>query len=248
MPEHRKERRLPDGSVALIFNLHEDQIRIFGRHNPEQFQSYRGSIMSGAHSVFSILDTTSQSKVIGIKFRAEGALPFLQFPVTELHNEILSLDQLWGARVYDLYGDLREARTLKERFSLLEQFLLTQLATSHICHPAVPCSLKRLTEAGYTLTVSELSEHVGLSTTRYIQIFGEAVGLTPRQFIRLRRFQRALRLLNDTPSVRGADLALICGYFDQAHFIHDFQSFSGLTPGAYLSLQGEFRNHVPISE
>jgi AraC-like DNA-binding protein len=72
------------------------------------------------------------------------------------------------------------------------------------------------------------------------------VGLAPKVFCRVRRFQRVLRMLHKTTQVDWADVALECGYYDQAHFIHDFQSFCGLTPSAYLAAATPHLNHVPL--
>jgi len=76
----------------------------------------------------------------------------------------------------------------------------------------------------------------------------EAIGLTPKVFCRLLRFQEALRLIENGQWISWTDLALDRGYFDHAHFIHDFQAFSGLTPQAYLAQRSPYRNHVPLPE
>ena len=70
------------------------------------------------------------------------------------------------------------------------------------------------------------------------------VGMTPKRYCRVRRFQRALALANRGRQVDWNRVALDCGYFDQAHFIHDFRSFAGLTPTGYQSARTSFQNHV----
>ena len=70
------------------------------------------------------------------------------------------------------------------------------------------------------------------------------VGLTPKHYCRIRRFQRAVTLANCGRHVDWPQVALDCGYFDQAHFINDFRSFSGLTPTRYLAARTPFQNHV----
>ncbi|WP_420917122.1 helix-turn-helix domain-containing protein [Dictyobacter halimunensis] len=91
-----------------------------------------------------------------------------------------------------------------------------------------------------------IASEVGLSQRHFIQVFGEAVGLTPKLFCRVQRFQALLRSLEYGRPVHWAEAALNCGYYDQAHCIHDFQAFSGLTPSTYLSSRGQFHNHVPL--
>ena len=67
---------------------------------------------------------------------------------------------------------------------------------------------------------------IGISARRFEQLFAEQVGLTPKLFCRIQRFQRVLHLINEQADIDWSDIALSCGYFDQSHFIHDFQSFS----------------------
>ncbi|GHO49295.1 helix-turn-helix domain-containing protein [Ktedonospora formicarum] len=74
------------------------------------------------------------------------------------------------------------------------------------------------------------------------------MGLTPRQFYRVHRFNEVLRLLESDSLVHWADIALTCGYYDQAHLIHDFQAFVGLAPGEYLSQRSIYSHHIPFSD
>ena len=98
----------------------------------------------------------------------------------------------------------------------------------------------------HTRTVAEVTGLIGLSPRRFIQVFSAEVGLTPKLFCRIRRFQRVVRHIAKEERVEWADVAADCGYFDQAHFIHDFRAFSGINPTTYLAQRTEHLNHVPI--
>jgi AraC-like DNA-binding protein len=78
--------------------------------------------------------------------------------------------------------------------------------------------------------VAAVTDRIGLSSRRFIELFRRQVGLTPKVFCRVRRFQHVLRTIHREKDIEWAQIALECGYYDQPHFIHDFQSFSGLTP------------------
>jgi AraC-like DNA-binding protein len=91
-----------------------------------------------------------------------------------------------------------------------------------------------------------VSGAVGLSQRRFIELFNEQVGLTPKVFCRVRRFQHAIRRAHRNRAINWSELAVDCGYFDQAHLIHDFQAFSGLTPAAWAAQRTNHLNHVPI--
>lgn len=249
--QYTKERKLPDGTVELIINLRDDIIPVYDRQNYNQFQTFCGSLLCGAHSETFVIDTSSQTSVIGVHFKPGGAFPFFHLPASELHNTHVSLDTLWGATADELREQLLEATTLKTRFRILEHFLLAHTTYPLVRHPAVAFALKEFQSvAPYTSirTVSDLTGQLGLSQRRFIQIFREEVGLTPKLFCRIQRFQKTLHLIRREQQVKWMDIALSCGYFDQAHFIHDFRAFSGLNPGAYLMQQSEYPNHVPIRD
>ncbi len=247
IPLHNKERRLPDGSASLIVSLRDEQIRIYDRHAPNRFHDCGGIVISGARSEFALIDTACQEEILGVQFRAGGAFPFLALPANELHNEIVSLDILWSGTAVNLREQLLAAGTREMRFQILEQFLLARLAgQSRIIHPAVAFAIKEFQNISYSRNIRQVIEQIGISQTRFIQVFREAVGLTPKQYCQVLRFQAALRTLERGSPVGWTELALNSGYYDQAHFIHDFQVFAGLTPGAYLACRGEHRNHIAL--
>jgi AraC-like DNA-binding protein len=80
------------------------------------------------------------------------------------------------------------------------------------------------------------------------QLFRDEVGLTPKLFCRIQRLRQVLYLLVGKEHVDWMDVALTCGYFDQAHFIHDFRTFAGCTPTAYLEQRGFHPCHVVLPD
>ncbi len=247
-PLHTKERRLPTGTMELVINLRDNALHVSDWQRPDQFQRFRGSLLCGAYAECFVIDTASLASVIGVQFRPGGAFPFVRMPAGELHNTHVSLDTLWGTSASDLREQLLAAATPEARFRLLEQSLLAQVARPLAGHPAVACALQAFQQVPHLRTIADVSGQIGLSQRRFIDVFREAVGLTPKQFCRVRRFQHALRLIEQGQHVEWTALALTCGYYDQAHFIHDFQAFAGLTPTAYLARRSEHRNHVPLRD
>lgn len=245
-PPHTKERVVPTGTMQLIVNLREDELRTYDPHDYRRFKCFGGSLVSGAHSRFVVIDTASQASTVGVHFRAGGAYPFLGLPASELRDADVPLDALWGAKAIGLRDRLVEAQTPEARFRILERALLARGVRPLTHHPAVACALEEFQSTPNTRTVKEVSERSGLSQRRFIGLFREEVGLTPKLFCRIRRFQEAIRLVGSGRRVGLAEVALGCGYFDQAHFVHDFRAFSGTTPTNYLAHHGEHLNHVPL--
>jgi AraC-like DNA-binding protein len=242
---HSKERLLPDGSMELVIDLREDRIRIYDRDNPSRFESRPGSIVVGPHSTFFVIDTESQAAVMGVHFRPGGAFPFVgRRPAGELHNLHVSLEDLWGDEASFLRERLLATPSPDGKFQLLEEALIARAARPLAHHPAVAFALQQLDTGARP--VGSVTEKIGLSQRRFIELFTDQVGLTPKLFCRVRRFQRVLGKIRGRRDVDWTDVALGCGYFDQPHLIHDFQAFSGMTPTSYMSARTEHLNHVPI--
>jgi AraC-like DNA-binding protein len=245
---HKKERLLPDGSMELVVNLNEDLTRVYDPRDTGKFETLSGSVVAGPHSEFFVIDTAEQHTVAGVHFKPGGAFPFLGMPASELRNTMVSLDDLLGALAGQLRERLLQAGTPRAKFWILEQTLLARAAQRLARHPAVAFALNQFHEAPHTRSVADVTGQIGLSAKRFIQVFHEQVGLTPKVFCRIRRFQRALHLTRKGQPVDWAAVAAECGYFDQPHFIHDFRAFSGINPSTYISYRTEHLNHVPLPE
>ncbi len=245
---HAKERILPTGEMQIVINLLEDRSCVYERNETDRCQNFGGSLLSGAHSQYQVIGTAQQASVIGVHFRPGGAFPFLRRPAGELRDTTVSLDALWGRVAIVLRDQLLEATTHQLRFEILEQALLAELTRGFHQHGAVGFALGRFMAAPHVTTMASVSEQIGLSPKRFIQIFRDETGFTPKVFCRIRRFHRALDRMEGRQSVEWANVALDCGYFDQAHFIHDFRAFSGINPSTYLAHRTAHRNHVPLTD
>jgi AraC-like DNA-binding protein len=242
---HARERVLPDGSVELVVSLADSESRVY-EGDPVRGRTFRNGVVAGARSEFLVIDTASQVSVMGVHFKPGGAFPFLSMPASELRNAVVALDDLWGAAAASLRARLLAAATAEAKFRLLEQTLLRQARRPLVRHRAVAYALGELQRGRHARSISDVTDETGLSARRFIQVFSDEVGLTPKLFCRVRRFQRVLRLIHRTAEIDWADVALSCGYFDQAHFIHDFQAFSGINPTTYLAHKTPHLNHVPL--
>ncbi len=245
---HAKERVLPTGQMQIVINLLQDKSCVYDRDDTERCQTFSGSLLAGAHSEYLVISTAMQASVVGVSFKPGGAFPFLRMPAGELRNATVSLDTLWGAAAVDLRDRLLEALTREARIAVLEQVLLAELARGFDQHAAVGFALRQFMAEPHVATVAGVTNQIGLSPKRFIQVFRDETGFTPKVFCRIRRFQQALDCMDGRKSVDWAQVALDCGYFDQAHFIHDFRAFSGINPSSYLAHRTEHRNHVPLVE
>lgn len=243
---YRQERVLPNGAMQLVISLHEENLRVYDRHKADQFQSFPTPLLAGMQSQYAVIDTAPQASMIGMAFNPGGALPFFPCAANELQDAHVPLECFWGRGANDLRDRLLEARTPAGKFQILERFLMVHAVRPLELHPAVAFALSAFQDVPPQKTISQVVNQVSLGSRRFIEVFSESVGLTPKMYCRIRRFQEVLRFLSDGQNVALAEIAPACGYFDQAHFIPDFHDFSGLNPTAYLAHRSEYVNHVSL--
>lgn len=246
-PPHRRERILPSGTVELVVNLRQDEIRIYDEARADSCGRYSGAVVSGTYSKCFVIDPAQHASIIGVHFRPGGATPFLGLPTVELTDRHVDLETLWGPMGVELRERLCAATSAAERFSLLERILIARLRQPPNRSGAVPAALDLFRREFAQLRVRDVARRVGLSQRRFIQAFAAEVGLTPKLYSRVLRCQQARELAGGAQAPDWAQVAAACGYFDQSHLIHDFRSFTGFTPEEYLRRRSEhvMANHVP---
>ncbi len=241
---HALERILPTGAPQLIINLNEDQTRFYDPEALHLYVATSGSVLAGVQSRFQIIDTSEQECVAGVAFKAGGTVPFMRMPAHEASDADVPLESLWGRRrTAALREQLLESDSIDAKLNVLEAVLLETWRPPGL-HPAVNFALTAFDRAPSTTSIAAVTDVIGLSAKRFIERFKIEVGLTPKRYCRIRRFQRALALSGRGGRVDWTRVAVDCGYFDQAHFNHDFRAFAGITPTGYQSGRTLFQNHV----
>ncbi len=247
-PPHRFERLLPSGTVEMVISLKSTTLRCYDPETLALRKSARGPLVSGLHSAFYAVDTEQQFDMIGVHFRPGGAGAVLGLPAGEIEDDDVPLEVVWGGVAEELNERLLEAATPQRRFTILENALARRVRPERRPHAVVRSALRHLEQWDAPIAVGEMAAGVGWSQRRFIRTFQDEVGIPPKIYGRIRRFQGALRRIQAGKSFDWAYLALDCGYYDQAHLIRDFRAFSGLTPGAYARLSDAALVSIPVGE
>jgi AraC-like DNA-binding protein len=228
-----RERVLPTGAMDLVF-----RVDATGR---------AAATVVGPRSASAMLDAPRPFSVIGVHFKPGGGWALFGMPADELRDQSVALDAVWGAAGASVRDRLWEAVTPEERYRILEDALLDRGRGRLRRHPAVEYALGVFDRSAGGAPIGDVVRRTGLSSRRFVELFAHDVGLTPKLFCRIRRFGEVLARLDGRAEVDWAGVALSCGYFDQAHFIHDFRAFSGVTPSTYLR-DRTARLHVAVRD
>ena len=244
----RLEKILPSGTIELVVNLKHNEIHIHDAAQPDRYRSFTGAVFSGTYSRSFVCNALQHEAMLGVHFNPGGAFPFLGTEASELTNAHANLADLWGRSGLELRERLCTATTPQRLFRIMEGTLGDRLNYHSNSGLQMKIALRLFAMGG---NVRDVSQELGFSQRRFIQMFTSHVGLTPKVFCRIQRFQRARVLAEKLDTPHWAKLAVTCGYFDQSHLIKDFQEFAGSTPKVY-SVQQHHKdarlkdNHVPL--
>lgn len=219
---------LPDGCVELILNFGAPfrEVRQDGINELQPLNFLVGQMTRPIH-----ITPTANVDLLGIRFHPGGTAPFIRSPMSELTNRILALGSLDRTFEKDLLAAAYRSANLAERINAVERTLTSQVRD----HAArlMDLTANAVRHHG-NIKIDQLADDAGMSSRQLERRFLQEVGIGPKLFCRILRFQQVFRAVEDN-STSWAAVAVDCGYYDQAHLIRDFQEFAEQTPAVLLA-------------
>lgn len=235
-PPHRREKVLPTGWLDLEVNL-GGAIQVYDASGSTRVATCVESWWAGVWTTYGTVEWSPAVRLIGIHFKPGGAYPFLNFPLSELHNQIIPADTVWGGFADELYERLSAAPSIPARFALFEELLLTRLRAAPDGLNGVRYGVREIARHNGALPIRALRDHMGISQSYLLTQFKRMVGVSPKALAQLYRLKLVLRSIDPAEDVDWMGIAFESGYYDQAHFSKEFRAFTGHSPTDYLQLR-----------
>lgn len=251
LPAPQREWMMPTGEMHLVLRLAGPPIVVFDHPGGSVPQDMGYAVVNGARAGVYAKAVAAGTVSIGMQLRPGAALALLGLPADALASRHVRLDDIWGASAGLLHEQLLAAPSAEAKLHCLETLMTRRIeatrgAASPVAHSAVLAGLQQLRAGG---SVDQAARYSGYSQRQFVRLFLQAVGLSPKLYLRVQRFQKALRLMQGEgprPTCL-ADVAFDAGYSDQPHFNRDFRAFSGMTPEQYRAAGPVAANHVPVN-
>ncbi len=260
-PKHTREIILPDGAVEIIVDLTDTPKKLYDRRDHGRFTDFRGAWISGMRRGWIVVEAGTDASMVVIRFRPGGAYPFLGFALEGVTDTVHHLGDVMGAASSSLRDRILEAPDIGAKMAAVETWLRDRAAGRLDLHPVVEYLSGRLfAPAG--IRIGDVVAEIGYSQRHVLGIFRRWVGLSPKQYGRIRRFQGMIGALARTapcdpitgaslqasplPEPDWAEVAADHGYYDQSHLIRDFREYAGMTPGQYAASYRGLENYLPI--
>lgn len=168
-------------------------------------------------------------KAVMVKFKHGGFFRLFKIPFTEFKNECHNARTVLDNSFSKLHEKIINAENVDVKIGFLEAFLLKKAAIAKPCMP-INHLVEHLFANDGNISVTDLANSACMGIRQLQRRFQEQFGLSPKNYSRLIRFDKAHRMRTSYPHLTWGEISLRCGYFDQMHLIHDFKSIAALNP------------------
>lgn len=223
---------IPSGCVHLVFHRGENlNIQSKGLQ-PKNF-------IRGQFSTYGSLISEGNIDMIAIIFHPLGLNPFVRCTMSELYNHYIDVEDLEDIELNHLKQNVSTEQEIETCIRLIELFFMQRLVDVDYNYQRTQHAICQIINHPQ-IEVNTLAQNACLGYRQFKRVFTNQVGMSPKEYYRVVRFQRALYLLQNNPGMEFVDLAYSCGFYDPSHLVKDFKEFSGCSPTQYLSSRSPY--------
>jgi AraC-like DNA-binding protein len=230
------QRIVPDGRPELIIHLGDS----FAHQRGAIWEPQPECFFVGQISGPMLLRPTGRTNTLGIRFHPHGASRLFRLPLEELSGRSVPIRDLSPALDLEL-SSVRDLRTTSLQVSQVDRVVQRRLVRSARKDRMVEAAVSAIIASGGVVGTAALADRLGISLRQLQRRFKDEVGIGPKLLSRIQRFQRVFWALESSSD--WVDIAVQCGYFDQAHLINDFRNFAGEAPASLLSAETDLAFH-----
>ena len=224
-----RRRELPTAEAPLIINFGAP----FHLFTPggERRGCDMTSFVTGAYETFQLVESCGASSGVQVNFTLLGIRLLVGRPIEDMANRAIAPEDIFGAFARELTHRLFEATSWEARFACLDHALVSRISSPANVPAGVRWAWRRLMVSRGQVDLATIVQEVGWSQRHFIAQFKHQIGVSPKVFARMLRFEQVVLALRAGRATDLAGLALAAGYYDQSHFNRDVREFAGATPG-----------------
>ncbi|MCP4131022.1 MAG: AraC family transcriptional regulator [bacterium] len=227
---HLKHKILPTHEVRISFNLSEDIIT----HEINNVKYSNGIFSSGIWNQPKLVNHNCKLNIIGFTIYPGAAYSLLKIPISEFLNKIINMDCLIKDFSLEIAEKTGKIESASKKIKVIEEELIKMIDPDYFAGKEIFHAMSLLGSKNKFISINQYCNEFGINQRRLERNFNKYIGMTPKQFQKSNRFQNMMDklILNKYPDL--IDLAYDRGYYDQAHFIHDFKTYTGESPKQFM--------------
>lgn len=228
---------LPSSDVDVIISLARP-IDVVRMPNREQRPGSFSALVSGLQHAPAIVRQGGDAFGLHVFIKPLGVRAILGVGSADISSLVLNLSEIWGKRAGDLIDMLLVTDSWQQRFAILDRAFVSKLNPASL-KPEISWAWRRLAETHGTATVQQLADKAGYSRRHFSELFRDAIGVAPKLAAQIFRFEYSRRLIADK-RLSLADVAISCGYYDQAHLTHEWHALADCSPKSWIARELPF--------
>ncbi|WP_316835391.1 helix-turn-helix domain-containing protein [Pedobacter nutrimenti] len=218
-----------DGNPGIVF--HYDQPISEG----SQRNTMPGSFLYGQLKDCKHLISSGKTGLVVAVLQPYGIYALTGIPANTFKNHFIALTDVLGHQTRALEEQILNSSTSAERIGILETFFIKKYSSLHPIDPHIRHALELICTHKGLLPIAWINEKLNITERQLERKFNTQIGTSPKYLSGIVKIHHTLKLFQYTPVSNTAQVACEAGYFDQAHFIHDFKKIAGVSPLKYLS-------------
>ncbi len=224
------ERILPDGAVQLIITLNEHERFLMTNAEKTSDRILQKAWITGVQKQSLTYRLTHHENTLYIRFHPGGFYALTRIPPSAMNHSTMSAELVLGPSILQLREALCSSKDTNDMFQKIERYFSHALSPPETAHAVISYMCQH-----WKMPLPFLVRKTGYSQKHLIHLFKKYVGITPKYYQRIGRFNEVLNHLQTRPGkVDWSSVVFDHHYYDQAHFIKEFHHFTGLSPQAYL--------------
>ncbi len=228
-PGYLPTKIVPSTRVDLLFYYHEP----FVHHDKAAKEIIPLNVLHGQMTKPMRVSATGKTGIIIFSFYPWGLSPFINIPLNEFTDKSIDMNLVFDSRsMNELHSKILESKCNYERVNIIQNFLANSLKEKSKDDFIIELA-KHINHQNGKIRLSAIAKNNNISRRNLQRRFSKAIGLSPKKFADIIRFQKALHLKKS--GYNWSDIAEQCGYYDQPHFIKEIKSFTGLSPEKIFS-------------
>jgi AraC-like DNA-binding protein len=229
-----RERVFPDGRVELVVQLDAPH-RLVRRETTETAEPFAPACLTGILSESRVISAPpGRCRVLALHFQPAGAYALLAAPLSEVAGITVDLHEVVGRAAEELVARCHGTASPEEVLRGAASWVAARVAGAPGADPAIAWTAAEISRHAGAVSIAALRERTGLTRTRLATRFREQIGVSPKHFARLLRFQRVLARLREGREAL-SEIALDAGYYDQPHMNGEFRALAGFSPREFLA-------------
>lgn len=242
IPDHSIERVVPTGHIFVIFEFDNFTRHTYDGSTLKPNGNFNKVWISGLHQNYLSISAHKNSEMMVIQFKHLGAYPFIHKQLDQLTEKVLQAEQIFGNDIIELRNSILQVTSVREKFDKVENWLLKRFDANYIPSKEIEEIMSVLKQSS-SKGIAELQKNYPKTHKQLISDFKKYVGISPKYFHRILRFNDILLQINQKKHISWSSISYEFGYSDQSHFIKDFKHFSGFNPEEFI--KNDFNQGIP---